>query len=209
MSWPPARALGTVPTGNTFDKYGSSNPVIRRLMSGFTAGVDELLSVAAPGSALDVGCGEGILTERWARRLPSTRVVGLDLPDPRLQAQWTGRRAPNLEFTTGTGDSLPFSDNEFDLVAAIEALEHVPDPARTLDEMARVAGRHLLVSVPREPLWRVLNLVRGAYVTQIGNTPGHLHHWSRHGLIRLLEGYGKIVELRSPPPWTVALVRVS
>jgi 2-polyprenyl-3-methyl-5-hydroxy-6-metoxy-1,4-benzoquinol methylase len=208
MSSPPARALCTVPAGNTFDKYGSSNPVVRRLVNGFTAAVDELLSIAAPGSVLDVGCGEGVLTHRWAQRLPSARFTGLDLPDLRLETQWSKRRVPNLKFVTGTGDSLPFSGDEFDLVAAIEALEHVSDPAGMLDQMARVARRHLLVSVPREPLWRALNLARGAYATRLGNTPGHLNHWSKRGLIRLVDGYGEIVEVRSPLPWTVALVRV-
>ena len=208
MTSPPARALCTVPTGNTFDKYGSRNPVVRRLMAGFETAVGELLAVAAPASILDVGCGEGVLTSEWARRLPSARVVGLDLPDPGLEREWSERGAANLEFMPGTGESLPFSEDEFDLVAAIESLEHVGDPAGVLGQMARVARRHLLVSVPREPLWRVLNLVRGAYVSRLGDTPGHLNHWSKRGLANLLEGYGEIVQLRSPLPWTVALVRV-
>src|SRR5205807_4471780 len=63
-------AVGTpVPTGNTFDKYGSTNPVVRRLMAGFQRTLDELLTRAAPTSVLDVGCGEGILTAQWAQRL--------------------------------------------------------------------------------------------------------------------------------------------
>ena len=51
-----------VPTGNTFDKYGSTNPVVRRLMAGFHSTLDELWAAAAPESVLDVGCGEGVLT---------------------------------------------------------------------------------------------------------------------------------------------------
>lgn len=208
MNSPPARALSTVPTGNSFDKYGSSNPLIRRLMSDFRATVNDLLAIAAPASVLDVGCGEGVLTYDWAQRLSPARVVGLDLPDPGLQRQWGDRRAHNLEFRAGTAQSLPFAADEFDLVAAIEVLEHVSDPGRVLDQMAGVAHRHLLVSVPREPLWRVLNLARGAYIGRLGNTPGHVSHWSRRGLVRLLKGYGEIVELRSPLPWTVVLARV-
>jgi hypothetical protein len=73
--------------------------------------------------------------------------------------------------------------------------------------MRRVARRHLLVSVPREPLWRALNLARGAYVADLGNTPGHVNHWSRRAFERLLAGYGK-VEIRTPFPWTMALVRI-
>jgi SAM-dependent methyltransferase len=110
-----------------------------------------------------------------------------------------------------TGDGpLPFGTGEFDLAAAIEVLEHVPDPAQTLAEMARVAaGGYLLVSVPREPLWRALNVARGAYVKDLGNTPGHINHFSKRGFVSLLARHGDPVEVRSPFPWTMVLVRVA
>jgi 2-polyprenyl-3-methyl-5-hydroxy-6-metoxy-1,4-benzoquinol methylase len=201
-------ALSGIPTGNTFDKYGSSNPVVRRMMASFQRALTDLLERADPESILDVGCGEGVLTFEWAQRLGAGAVVGLDLPDPKLEAQWRHRQRANLRFVTGRADELPFAPGEFDLVAAIETLEHVPDPERTVAEMSRVADRHVLVSVPREPLWRGLNLARGGYVQRLGNTPGHLNHWSRRGLERLLADHGELVEVRTPLPWTMALVRV-
>ncbi len=197
-----------VPTGNTFDKYGSSHPVVRRLMARFERTLDELFTRAGPSSILDVGCGEGVLTAQWAARMGEQRVVGLDLEDPKLRAEWEQRRRPNLEFVTVAEQTIPFTAGEFDLVAAIEALEHIPDPERTVAEMARVAKRHLLVSVPHEPLWRMLNLARGAYVGQRGNTPGHVNHWSKRGFVSLLQRHGEVVEARSPFPWTMLLVRV-
>jgi SAM-dependent methyltransferase len=105
-------------------------------------------------------------------------------------------------------ENLPFADAEFDLASAIEVLEHVPDPEHTLSEMARCAGSHLLVSVPREPLWRMLNMARGAYWGELGNTPGHLNHWSKRSFIELLSRHGEVVEVRSPFPWTMLLVRL-
>jgi SAM-dependent methyltransferase len=209
-----------VPTGNTFDKYGSRNPVVRRLMSGFHGTLDELWAQAAPRSVLDVGCGEGVLTAQWAERLRDTqvgadaprgtggRVVGIDLDDPKLRAEWEERRRPNLEFRAEEATHLSFADDEFDLAAAIEVLEHVPEPEATLAEMARVARNHLLVSVPREPLWRGLNMARGAYWRELGNTPGHVNHWSKRDFVSLLSRYGAVEEARSPFPWTMLLVRV-
>jgi ubiquinone/menaquinone biosynthesis C-methylase UbiE len=105
-------------------------------------------------------------------------------------------------------ENLPFAAGEFDLATAIEVLEHVPDPEHTLAEMARVASGHLLVSVPREPLWRALNVARGAYLAQLGNTPGHVNHWSKRAFVSLVGRYGEVVEARSPFPWTMLLVRV-
>ncbi|HVL95419.1 MAG TPA: class I SAM-dependent methyltransferase [Solirubrobacteraceae bacterium] len=200
-------AEGTV-TGNTYDKYGSTNPVVRRLMANFESTLDELFTKAGPRSLLDVGCGEAVLTHKWAQRLGDRRVVGLDLEDPAIQAEWAKREAPNLEYRIMKAENLPFADGEFDVATAIEVLEHVPDPAHTVAEMARVAQRWLLVSVPREPLWRALNMARGAYLRDLGNTPGHVNHWSKRAFVRLLSQHGEVAEARSPFPWTMLLVRL-
>lgn len=201
-------ATEAVPTGNTYDKYGSTNPVVRRLMAGFEGTLAELFAQAAPQSVLDVGCGEGVLTHQWATQLGERRIVGIDLDDDKLKAEWATRRRPNLEYRTMLAENMPFADDEFDVACAIEVLEHVPDPEHTVAEMARVAGGHLLVSVPREPLWRMLNVARGAYVKQLGNTPGHVNHWSKRSFVRLLSQHGEVVEKRSPFPWTMLLVRL-
>lgn len=198
-----------VPTGNTYDKYGSKNPVVRRLMTGFHGCLDELLADARLASILDVGCGEGVLTHDWAEKLSGCRVVGIDFDDAKLRAEWEKRAdLGNLAFTPALGERLPFEDGEFEMVSAIEVLEHVPEPRQVLAEMSRVASRCLLVSVPREPLWRALNMARGSYWRHLGDTPGHLNHWSRRGFARLLSEYGTVAELRSPFPWTMALVRL-
>ena len=201
-------ATAEVPTGNTFDKYGSTNPVVRRLMAGFHSTLDELWDKAAPRSILDVGCGEGVLTVEWAERVGDGRVVGIDLDDPELRAEWDKRSRPNLEFRAEEATSLSFADGEFDMACAIEVLEHVPEPQATLAEMSRVARGHLLVSVPREPLWRGLNVARGAYLRELGNTPGHVNHWSKRAFVSLLSRYGTVAETRAPFPWTMLLVRV-
>jgi 2-polyprenyl-3-methyl-5-hydroxy-6-metoxy-1,4-benzoquinol methylase len=213
-------ATAEVPTGNTYDKYGSKNPVVKRLMAGFHATLDDLWARATPESILDVGCGEGVLTAEWAERLGDTqvgadaprgtggRVVGIDLDDPKLQAEWAKRSRPNLEFRVEEATSLSFEDDSFDMACATEVLEHVPEPEATLAEMARVARRHLLVSVPREPLWRGLNMARGAYLRDLGNTPGHVNHWSKRAFTSLLSRYGTVEQARSPFPWTMVLVRL-
>jgi SAM-dependent methyltransferase len=195
-------------TGNTYDKYGSNNPVVRRLMGNFESALDELFERADPASLLDVGCGEGVLVHRWAERLGERRVVGIDLEEESIQAGWAERVAPNLEYRVMLAEDLPFADGEFDMATAIEVLEHVPDPEHTVAEMARCAERHLLVSVPREPLWRMLNMARGSYWGALGNTPGHLNHWSRRSFVKLLAQHGEVVEVRSPFPWTMLLVRL-
>jgi 2-polyprenyl-3-methyl-5-hydroxy-6-metoxy-1,4-benzoquinol methylase len=202
-------AEGTV-TGNTYDKYGSSNPVVRRLMATFQRTLGELFERVDPASVLDVGCGEAILTHQWATARPATRVVGFDLEDPAIQREWEQRTCANLEYRIlRAQEAFPFAEGEFALATAIEVLEHVPDPEHAVAEMARCArGGHLLVSVPREPLWRGLNMARGAYLKDLGNTPGHVNHWSKRSFAALLSRHGQVVEARSPFPWTMLLVAV-
>jgi len=194
-----------VPTGNTYDKYASSNPVERRLMAGFFAALDACLPARAPGSVLEVGIGEGEVSARVLERYPGATVTGVDLPDPALAAEWRERGVVAL---FGDIARLPFPSGAFDLVLAIEVLEHVPDPAASLAELARVSRRDLVLSVPREPVWRVANMARGKYLSALGNTPGHVQHWSRRGFSRFVASQLAVTTVRSPFPWTMVAARV-
>ena len=188
----------------------------------FTVGVEEEFSILDPqtlelvprfeelrdAAASDAVLGDAVCGELISSEIEIISGVGIDLHDPKLQAEWTNRERPNLEFRAEEATSLSFGDDEFDMACAIEVLEHVPDPGQTLSEMARVARRWMLVSVPREPLWRILNMARGAYLRDLGNTPGHVNHWSKVGFCSLLQNYGKVHEVRKPFPWTMVLVDV-
>src|SRR5206468_2320579 len=77
-----------------------SNPLVRHLVGAFQRSLEELLDRAEPASLLDVGCGEGALVQRFAQRLGSRRVVGVDLREDSLQAGWSRHEAPNLEYRT-------------------------------------------------------------------------------------------------------------
>jgi SAM-dependent methyltransferase len=198
------------PAGNLYPKYATRNPAARELVARFRGALDELIARAAPASILDVGCGEGVLAAGWAQRAGVERVVGVDVEDPRLRPEWRARSGGRLELRAiPPAPPLPFPAGAFDLVAAVEVLEHVDDPAGLLAELARVTRAHVLVSVPREPLWRALNLLRGAHVRSLGDTPGHRQHFSRRALARLLAGHGRVVATRSPLPWTAALLQVA
>ena len=195
-----------VPAGNTYHKYVTRNPVARLLVARFLHAVDEAVAEVAPASVLDAGCGEGTVTARVARRFPRASVVGLDVGDPRLVAEWEERAGENLAFHSGSAYSLPYPDGAFELVCALEVLEHLERPAEGLDELARVSSRALVLSVPREPLWRALNVASGRYVRARGNTPGHVNHWSRRDFVRFAARAGEVKSVRTPLPWTVVTV---
>lgn len=197
------------PTGNAYDKYGSRNPAARRLVAAFRRELLELLDRAAPRSLVDVGCGEGVLTTALAARLGGRRVLGVDRDDPALRTEWASRARSNVEYRVGDAAALPIADREFDVGCAIEVLEHVADPEAALGELSRVARRAQILSVPREPVWRLVNVARGAYLRSLGNTPGHVNHWSTKGFLSLVSRYGEVEVVRSPFPWTMVVVRLS
>jgi hypothetical protein len=62
--------------------------------------------------------------------------------------------------------------------------------------------------VPREPLWRGLNMARGAYLKDLGNTPGHINHWSKRAFNELVSLYGRPEKVAGVFPWTLAVVDV-
>lgn len=196
----------SVPTGNTYNKYGSTNPIERRLMQAFFTTLDRCLPDTRPTRILEVGVGEGEVARRLGERWPGARVVGVDLPDPTLASAWASSPVDGL---FGDIAGLPFPDRCFDLVLAIEVLEHVPDPEAALAELARVATSHLVLSVPREPIWRVANLARGKYVGALGNTPGHVNHWSRGRFSGLVGRRFEVTGVHAPFPWTMVAARSS
>jgi len=195
------------PAGNVYDKYGTRNPVARLLVGRFLRAAEREVRQANPGRVLDVGCGEGIVTERIARLLPDAKVVGIDVDDPDLQAEWKRRQGGNLVFEAASAYSLPYEDRSFELVCAFEVLEHLERPSEALGELARVAARHLILSVPREPLWRTLNLLSARYVRALGDTPSHVNHWSRAGFIAFAAAAGEVTQVRGPLPWTIVTVQ--
>jgi ubiquinone/menaquinone biosynthesis C-methylase UbiE len=199
----PAETPGVV-IGNHTPKYTARNPAVRWLTQRWVANLDRQLARiatqhgAAGGGALEVGCGEGVIAAQLARRFGE--VVALDLPDAGLRAGWRRHRGPR--FLHADAQALPFADDRFGVVVAAEVLEHLADPAKGLQELARVGRAHLVLSVPQEPLFRCCNLLAGRYLRELGNTPGHLNHWSRRGFVRFVAQVAEVREVTSPFPWT-------
>lgn len=195
-------ATGATPTGNTYDKYATTNPIEQRMMAGFMRALDGMLDGLRPVRILEIGVGEGHVMTRVRERFPQASLAGLDLPDAELAGHW---RETGLPCMFGDATRLPFADGTFDLVMAIEVLEHVPGPDRARRELARVcaSGGTLVASVPFEPIWRIGNMARRRYLRDWGNTPGHVNHWSRRSFARFVGGDFEVERVASPLPWTI------
>ncbi len=193
--------------GNIYDKYHTPNPIARRLMGGFLRSVEQLTAASGTQTIHEVGCGEGHLALFLASL--GYRVRASDRSTAMIQqaSQNASRQELDVPFSTTNIYDLDPQHDAAGLVVCCEALEHLEHPKQALKQLASVASPYLLVSVPREPLWRLLNLLRGQYIADLGNTPGHLQHWSKHQFLTLLDQYVDILSVHSPLPWTVALCR--
>jgi ubiquinone/menaquinone biosynthesis C-methylase UbiE len=189
--------------GNVYDKYNSNNPITRLLMRGFLNSISELYNFIGPASVLEVGCGEGELAN-YLLQHSAERPQCFEASDLSLDAI-NPESDPLIKFRESSIYELPYSESSFDLVVCSEVLEHLEYPQSGLAEIARVAEKGVLLSTPWEPVWRLLNLARGKYVMNFGNTPGHIQHFSRQGLIKLAQTHLEVVNKRTPLPWTIIL----
>jgi SAM-dependent methyltransferase len=204
---PNTLVAGDVVGGNHYPKYTTRNPAARWLVAGFLDALDDLVRKTGAREIHEVGCGEGFLSTRLAA--PGLAVRGSDLSSAAIAAARC--RAADLgqpvSFRVADLYGLDPERDDAELVVCCEVLEHLPDPGRALDILAGLARPHLIASVPREPLWRLLNLARGKYGRDFGNTPGHLQHWSSARFVEMLGSRLEVVEVRKPLPWTMALCR--
>ncbi len=198
--------MNSQPAGNHYDKYHTRNPIARRLMQGFLSDFDLLSSRVPPGDVLEVGCGEGELSIRLARK--GCRVRGCDIAPEVVEEARRRAESASVEVVFWAQGIQDLSEAEAsELVICCEVLEHLEHPDAGLDTLAKLASPWLLTSVPREPIWRAMNMARGKYLDAWGNTPGHLNHWSRAGFLRFLSRRFDIVQVATPLPWTMALCR--
>ncbi|MGH8491038.1 MAG: class I SAM-dependent methyltransferase [Gammaproteobacteria bacterium] len=195
------------PSGNLYDKYHSSNPITRHLMRGFMETFDELVSLTGAHSAFEVGCGEGHLSLRLLKR--GLTVSGCDLDGKmadvaKAQALTAGYQC---DFFASSIYDLTHEKANAEIIVCCEVMEHLPDRDLALAVLAQLAQPFVLFSVPREPIWRILNLARLRYVADMGNTPGHIQHWSTGQFLRLITRHFDVQMVRTPLPWTFALCR--
>lgn len=196
------------PAGNFYDKYNTRNPIARALMQGFLGGFEEWVASAGPvGTAREIGCGEGALSMRLARlgwNVQGCDIVDESVTEAKRRVAEAGLSIPlrQLDIRDAASAYAPV-----DLVVCCEVMEHLEDPEAAFKTLLGLSKRHALVSVPREPVWRAMNMARGKCWIDLGNTPGHIQHWSRRDYISLLSRHAEVVEVRSPLPWTQVLCR--
>jgi len=192
--------------GTASNKYEMRNPIARALVAGFDRAVGQLARRADPGTVLEIGAGEGHVTAILLE-VTSARITATDISAAVLEEAKGTVRSPRVDFHQADVVEAARRFEPAELVVCCEVLEHLEDPDAGLDALHVLTRGHALLSVPREPLFRGLNMLRGAYLRDFGNSPGHLQHWSTRSFLRFVSRRFRVVEVRRPLPWTVLLAQ--
>jgi len=147
---------------------------------------------------LDVGCGGGILAESMARR--GADVLGIDLADKSLKVAElhkleTGVNNVNYRFVSA--EQLATEEQEtFDVVTCLEMLEHVPDPAQTIQACANLCkpgGWLFFSTINRNPKSFVFAIVGAEYVLNL--LPKGTHEYKKFIKPSELAQYARLSKL--------------
>lgn len=198
-------------SSTNYQKYQSKNPLRQYFLKNFLKKIINEIILIKPQKILDAGCGEGIILDLISQNLSNNgnstnsevQLWGIDISKDAIQE--AEKRIPVAKLTNGSINSLPYTNNYFDLVVCSEVLEHLKNPSTALNEINRVAKSYLLFSVPNEPWFRLSSFLSGKYLRTLGNHPEHLWNWSKQDIFSLLSGYFTIEKLSTSFPWTILL----
>ncbi|MBW8035004.1 MAG: class I SAM-dependent methyltransferase [Planctomycetes bacterium] len=196
------------PAGNLYDKYNTKNPVARYMMNNFLDSASAfLLSIKDDiDSITEVGCGEGHLANHIHSLGITEKISCCDFSEQVIDIARKNYQNTNIRFYQK--DIYHIGPEEMaDLIVCCEVLEHLEEPEKALEKIVTIAGKYCLLSVPNEPLWKVLNLCRGKYIRHLGNTPGHINHWNSGEFVNLISQYFEVIGTKKPLPWTMVLCK--
>lgn len=190
-------------TTDNYKKLTTENPLQRFFINNFLTVLVETAKPLEPKTILDVGCGEGFtLTKLKAEKIGKT-LEGIEYLDRAIELG--KQHHPDIHIKKGTVYDLPYKNNSFDLVICTEVLEHLEDPKKALKEMARVAKKYCLFSVPNEPVFMISNFLRGKNWSRWGNDIEHINHWSSNGFKKFVSNELPVTQVITPFPWTLIL----
>ena len=195
-----------IPVGNYYNKYKSKNFIEQIIMRNFFKKFNLLLGNIKPKNILEIGCGEGYISKYvYDFFKGEVKIEAIDIDKNIIeQAQKT---YPNIEFSVNSIYSLP-TDKKYDLIILSEVLEHLDNIPEALKKVKEIFQKFVIITIPNEPIWRILNILRLKYLKDFGNTPGHIQHFNKKSIVKVLNNYFNILRIFTPMPFIEILCEV-
>lgn len=196
--------------GNVYNKNISKNIIVQSIMKRFYDSLWNLISMTNANEIHEVGCGEGYLTFLLAQSGKKVKASDFSsqIIDKANKYISKMEKKLNINFKVGSIYDLKPPIDSAELVICSEVLEHLEYPEQALSKLTELAKPYLLISVPREPLWRIANMMRLKYLYDFGNTPGHIQHWSKKKFLKLISNNGiEVLKVLTPFLWIMVLCR--
>ena len=186
-------------------KYMSSNPLKKFFINRFLYNVVDSVSGYESKKVIDIGCGEGFII----KSLSLNFNYHFNACDVNIDAAKSAKKLnPDITVFVADINSLPMRDREYDLVICCEVLEHLQKPQRALEEIKRISTGLILLSVPYEPYFSLMNFLTGKNLRRFGNDLDHFQKWSKKEFAEVLMKDFEIITLKVSLPWLIVLCRV-
>ncbi|MDP2648519.1 MAG: class I SAM-dependent methyltransferase, partial [bacterium] len=152
---------------------------------------------------LDIGCGDGLLVRLITEKYGDAQCTGVDFSHNAIARARAGVPKADFKVVDAVSASLPFHDNAFDVVIALDVFEHVLMPEKLLAEMKRVSKRGVVVGVPNfSSLPARLQVLLGKVPENNRPGKGHVYWFNHYVLGNLLRADGlRIKKVRTNYPW--------
>ena len=191
--------------GNHFDKYLSKNFFVKIIMAKFEKNLTYLVNKFDNKNFFDLGCGDGHWMNYYTQK--GFFVRGGDHSKEQLEIikkkyNYNGYKIDfyNANFVNEINKIL--KNEKINNILLSEVLEHLENPKKILETLYQVNFERIIITVPNEPLWRILNMMRGKYLKNFGNTPGHINHFSIKSLKKILLSVGfNVEEIKTSQPF--------
>jgi SAM-dependent methyltransferase len=193
----------TTPRTPNYQKYGTKNPLMRRVIERFMGRIGEHVEVIQPNRIVDLGCGEGFTVLSLRERNLRCEYLGLEKSLPALEIART--QAGKERFEQADIMQRQPERGWADLAICLEVLEHLDEPGLALDQIATWTNGKALLSVPWEPWFQMGNLLRGKYPRTLGNHPEHVQRFTVQTFRSLVLKYFETVEMDTCFPWIIAI----
>jgi ubiquinone/menaquinone biosynthesis C-methylase UbiE len=191
-------------------KYKTQKALSRSLIGNLLTKIVVLVEKKQPKNILDVGCGKGLVVSFLKRHLEKSSVEqmdfwGFDISSENIQVAKKVFGNEKAFIADVYGIDLP--ERSFDLVLALEILEHLEKPQKALKQLQKITKRNILLSVPLEPYFGLSNLFFRRNMEEIKKEESRINKWTKGKFVKLVNKYFEVEEVTISFPWVLVLAR--